>query len=177
MTPTVVVPRRSAAPSAPVRRRVACGRAESSQHSVGGPDGAQGRVREQQGGVGKTTTTVRLAEALAKEGRRVLVVDMNPQGNASSMLGWVGEPRGSSPPSATPSRPPPTAPPARSLSRSTGTPPTPSASRSPRPRSTWRAGCPRPASPAPDAGSTWPSTASTPTSTTPSSTASRACST
>lgn len=41
------------------------------------------------GGVGKTTVTVRLAEGLAKEGRRVLVVDMDPQGNASSMLGWT----------------------------------------------------------------------------------------
>lgn len=44
------------------------------------------------GGVGKTTVTVRLAEGLAKEGKRVLVVDMDPQGNASEMLGWVYDP-------------------------------------------------------------------------------------
>lgn len=44
------------------------------------------------GGVGKTTSTVRVAEGLAKAGKRVLVVDMDPQGNASQMLGWDFDP-------------------------------------------------------------------------------------
>ena len=54
-------------------------------------------ITNQKGGVGKTTTTVNLSAALAAAGQRILLVDLDPQASATSVLGLKENSSGSTP--------------------------------------------------------------------------------
>jgi chromosome partitioning protein len=63
----------------PVSKRYRIGEGRSTPRIIA--------IANQKGGVGKTTTSVNLSAALAEEGYRTLVVDLDPQGNAGTGLG------------------------------------------------------------------------------------------